>query len=206
MRGSRQRRRWRKVRRGVPPVPSPPHRRRFPGGTCASDDDGDGAGIPEHFGRQTAGEGPGSAWQSWPPIWTGSPATAAPASRIAGGHAITSTAPRARAPRRFWQVRRRSGGAVHRPIARHDRAARPVGPCPISAFFPNPAKQLAESTSGIPRMTPKRTQRFSGLLQDWREVWMATSSSGSPDDGRGADLAIFTGIWTHSSCRLLLNA
>src|SRR5271169_4885736 len=28
---------------------------------------------------------------------------------------------------------------------------------------------------------------------------MATSSSGSPNDGRGADLAIFTGIWTHSS-------
>jgi len=109
-------------------------------------------------------------------------------------------------PRTSTIFRRRSGGAVHRPIARHDRAARPVGPCPISAFFPNPAKQLAESTSGIPRMTPKRTQRFSGLLQDWREVWMATSSSGSPDDGRGADLAIFTGIWTHSSCRLLLNA
>src|SRR5258707_7680565 len=35
---------------------------------------------------------------------------------------------------------------------------------------------------------------------------MATSSSGSPNDGRGADLAIFTGIWTHSSCRLRLNA
>ena len=31
---------------------------------------------------------------------------------------------------------------------------------------------------------------------------MATSSSGSPNDGRAADLAIFTGIWTHSSCRL----
>ena len=27
---------------------------------------------------------------------------------------------------------------------------------------------------------------------------MATSSSGSPNDGRGVDLAIFTGIWTHS--------
>ena len=32
---------------------------------------------------------------------------------------------------------------------------------------------------------------------------MATSSSGSPNDGRAADLAIFTGLWTHSSCRLL---
>jgi hypothetical protein len=31
---------------------------------------------------------------------------------------------------------------------------------------------------------------------------MATSGSGSPNDGRGADLAIFTGIWTHSSCQL----
>jgi hypothetical protein len=26
---------------------------------------------------------------------------------------------------------------------------------------------------------------------------MATSSSGNPNDGRGADLATFTGIWTH---------
>jgi hypothetical protein len=31
-------------------------------------------------------------------------------------------------------------------------------------------------------------------------VWMPTSGSGSPNDGRGVDLAIFTGIWTHSSC------
>jgi hypothetical protein len=34
---------------------------------------------------------------------------------------------------------------------------------------------------------------------------MATSGSGSPNDGRGADLAIFSGIWTHSSCRLRLS-
>jgi hypothetical protein len=47
---------------------------------------------------------------------------------------------------------------------------------------------------------------FPALQQDCREVWMATSSSGSPNDGRGADLAIFTGIWTHSSGRLRLNA
>jgi hypothetical protein len=32
---------------------------------------------------------------------------------------------------------------------------------------------------------------------------MTTSSSGSPDNGPGADLAIFIGIWTHSSCRAL---
>src|SRR6266498_2470085 len=35
---------------------------------------------------------------------------------------------------------------------------------------------------------------------------MATSSSGNPNAGRGSDLAIFLGIWTHSFCRLLLNA
>jgi len=32
--------------------------------------------------------------------------------------------------------------------------------------------------------------------QGLTEVWMATSSSGSPNNGRGTDLAIFTGIWT----------
>jgi hypothetical protein len=35
---------------------------------------------------------------------------------------------------------------------------------------------------------------FPALLQDWREAWIATSSLGSPNDGRGADLAIFPGI------------
>jgi hypothetical protein len=34
---------------------------------------------------------------------------------------------------------------------------------------------------------------------------MATSSSGSPNAGRGADLAIFTGIWTHSSLSIALE-
>jgi hypothetical protein len=29
---------------------------------------------------------------------------------------------------------------------------------------------------------------------------------GRPNDGRAVDLAIFTGIWTHSSCRLLFRA
>jgi hypothetical protein len=37
-------------------------------------------------------------------------------------------------------------------------------------------------------------------------MWVATSNSGSPNDGRGLDLAIFAGIWTYSSCRVLLNA
>ena len=47
---------------------------------------------------------------------------------------------------------------------------------------------------------------FPALLQDRREVPTATGTSGSPNGGRGADLAIFPGIWTHSSRRLLLNA
>ena len=36
-------------------------------------------------------------------------------------------------------------------------------------------------------------------------MWMATGTWGSPNDGRGADLAIFTGIWTHSLCRFALE-
>jgi hypothetical protein len=47
---------------------------------------------------------------------------------------------------------------------------------------------------------------FPAFLQDKREVWTATSASGNPNAGRGPDLAIFTGIWTHSSCRVLSNA
>ena len=58
-------------------------------------------------------------------------------------------------------------------------------------------------------MTPKITRIFALFRPccktDAARCWMATSSSGSPNDGRGADLAIFTGIWTHSSCRLLLK-
>ena len=60
---------------------------------------------------------------------------------------------------------------------------------------------LVEVTD-IPRMTPKPTWRVAILQRPWkpdREMWLATSSSGSPNDGRGADLAIFTGIWTHAS-------
>jgi hypothetical protein len=44
---------------------------------------------------------------------------------------------------------------------------------------------------------------FPAFLQDSREVRTATSASGSPNGGRGADLAIFPGIWVHSSHRLL---
>ena len=46
---------------------------------------------------------------------------------------------------------------------------------------------------------------FPALLQDRREVLTATSTSGNPNAGRGSDLAIFPGIWTHSFCRLLLK-
>ena len=47
---------------------------------------------------------------------------------------------------------------------------------------------------------------FPAFQQDRSAVRTATVTSGSPDDGRGADLAIFAGIWTHSSRRLPLNA
>jgi hypothetical protein len=47
---------------------------------------------------------------------------------------------------------------------------------------------------------------FPTLLQDQREVQTATVISGSRNGGRGADLAIFAGIWTHASCPLLLGA
>jgi hypothetical protein len=47
---------------------------------------------------------------------------------------------------------------------------------------------------------------FSASLQDRREVWTATSISGSPNGGRAADLAIFAAIWTYCSRRLDLHA
>ena len=43
--------------------------------------------------------------------------------------------------------------------------------------------------------------RFTALPQDRREVPTLTGRSGSPNGGRAADLAIFAGIWTHSSRR-----
>jgi hypothetical protein len=57
-----------------------------------------------------------------------------------------------------------------------------------------------ESQTGINvRVSP-------ALLQDSREVLTATSTSGNPNAWSRVDLAIFSGIWTHSCCRLLLNA
>jgi hypothetical protein len=47
---------------------------------------------------------------------------------------------------------------------------------------------------------------FSTSLRDKREVWTATSISGSPNGGRAADLAIFRRIWTYCSRRLDLHA
>jgi penicillin-binding protein 1A len=47
---------------------------------------------------------------------------------------------------------------------------------------------------------------FPAFLQDRREVQTATGTLDSPTVGRGTDLAIFPGIWTHASYRLLLNA
>src|SRR5215831_15369289 len=47
---------------------------------------------------------------------------------------------------------------------------------------------------------------FPALLQDRREVLTATNTSGNPNAWSRSDLAIFPDIWTHSFCRLLLNA
>jgi len=46
---------------------------------------------------------------------------------------------------------------------------------------------------------------FPTFLQDRHEVRTVIGTSGSPHGGRGSDLAIFAGIWTHGSRRLLLN-
>jgi len=45
-----------------------------------------------------------------------------------------------------------------------------------------------------------------GFPQDRHEVPLATGIAGSPNGGRGSDLTILSGIWTHASRRLLLNA
>ena len=42
--------------------------------------------------------------------------------------------------------------------------------------------------------TSAESSDFAASLEARREMWLATSSSGSPNDGRAADLAIFTGI------------
>jgi hypothetical protein len=54
--------------------------------------------------------------------------------------------------------------------------------------------------------TSMNIHAFPAFLQDRRGVQTTSSASGSPNVGRGADLAIFPGIWAHASYRLLLNA
>src|SRR5450756_664293 len=46
--------------------------------------------------------------------------------------------------------------------------------------------------------TAVNTRGFPGSLQGRSAIRTATVTSGSPDGGRGADLAFFAGIWTHS--------
>ena len=56
--------------------------------------------------------------------------------------------------------------------------------------------------AGIPQMTPELAWIFSIFLAPCKakaQFGTATATSGSPDGGRGADLAIFAGIWAHSS-------
>ncbi len=73
-------------------------------------------------------------------------------------------------------------------------------------MVPKPPEGLPE----ILPMNPKPASMFAffaALLQDGSEVLTATSTLGNPERlSRGSDLAIFPGIWTHSFCRLLLNA
>ena len=45
------------------------------------------------------------------------------------------------------------------------------------------------------------TRVLRGFQQDRSAVRAATVNSGSPNGGRGADLTIFAGIWTHFSRR-----
>jgi hypothetical protein len=47
---------------------------------------------------------------------------------------------------------------------------------------------------------------FPDSLQGRSAIRTATVTSDGPNGGRWADLAIFAGIWTHSSHRQLLNA
>jgi hypothetical protein len=64
-------------------------------------------------------------------------------------------------------------------------------------------------TGALNRDSPDESQTgvniraFPAFPQDSREVRTATGASGSPNGGRGADLAIFPGIGTPSSRRAL---
>jgi hypothetical protein len=51
------------------------------------------------------------------------------------------------------------------------------------------SRPRSSTTAVIPSQTGVNIRAFPALLQDWREAWIATSSLGSPNDGRGADLS-----------------
>jgi hypothetical protein len=70
--------------------------------------------------------------------------------------------------------------------------------------LPNAVKHLNRD-SPDDRRAGVHIGAFPAFQQDRREVWTATGTSGRPNDGRASNLAIFAGIWTHGSRRLLLN-
>src|ERR1019366_8772535 len=74
----------------------------------------------------------------------------------------------------------------------------------IDSTQPSPLNPLNRDSPDDPG-TGLDIRAFPAFPQDSREVRTATGASGSPDGGRGADLAIFAGIWTHSSHQSLLN-
>jgi hypothetical protein len=68
----------------------------------------------------------------------------------------------------------------------------------------HPAEHGKTSRPGY--RTAVNTRVFLAFLQDRSEVRTDSVTSGSPNCGRGADGAVFAGIWMHSPRRLLLNA
>src|SRR5262245_20040471 len=94
----------------------------------------------------------------------------------------------------------RGYGAPTNVHPRRHRRCKCSGPTPFSSPCPITRDSPDESHTGI------NVRVFPAHLQDRREVLTATSTSGNPNAWSGSDLAIFPGIWTHSFCRLLLNA
>jgi hypothetical protein len=72
--------------------------------------------------------------------------------------------------------------------------------------------KLGDALKGINRDSPYEPRTganfcaFPAFRQDRLAARMTAVTPGVPNGGRGADLAIFTGIGAHSSHRLLLNA
>src|SRR5262249_5298621 len=67
-------------------------------------------------------------------------------------------------------------------VKAHRAASGAKGGRRISRHSPDDSETSVESSD------------FAASLEARREIWLATSSSRSPNDGRGVDLAIFTGI------------